>query len=103
MMALVEHVRTMPLNGVTVPTLVAYSRDDAVVDAEETRLAYERLGSSSKQLVEISASEDPEQHVIAGDIMSPGTTDEIVRSILNFLRMTPGLDIRVSSSVDSQR
>jgi hypothetical protein len=35
--------------------------------------------------------------------MSPGTTDEIVRSILNFLRMTPGLDIRVSSSVDSQR
>ena len=103
MMALVEHVRTMPLNGVTVPTLVAYSRDDAVVDAGETRLAYERLGSSSKQLVEISASEDPEQHVIAGDIMSPGTTDEIVRSILNFLRMTPGLDIRVPSSVDSQR
>ena len=103
MMALVEHVRTMPLNGVTVPTLVAYSRDDAVVDAGEIRLAYERLGSSSKQLVEISASEDPEQHVIAGDIMSPGTTDEIVRSILNFLRMTPGLDIRVSSSVDSQR
>jgi esterase/lipase len=103
MMALVEHVRTMPLNGVTVPTLVAYSRDDAVVDAGEIRLAYERLGSSSKQLVEISASEDPEQHVIAGDIMSPGTTDEIVRSILNFLRMTPGLDIGVSSSVDSQR
>ena len=57
---------------------------------EETRLAFARLGSSSKQSVEISASQDPAQHVIAGDIMSPGTTDEIARSILDFLRLTPG-------------
>ena len=90
MMALVEQVRTMPLDGLTVPTLVVYSREDAVVDPEETRLAFARLGSSSKQLVEISASQDPAQHVIAGDIMSPGTTDEIARSILDFLRLIPG-------------
>ena len=92
MMALVEHVRTMPLDGVTTPTLVAYSPEDAVVDPEETRLAFSRLGSTRKQLVEISGSEDPEQHVIAGDIMSPGTTDEVARSILDFLRLTPVLD-----------
>ena len=103
MMALVEHVRTMPLDAVTTPTLVAYSREDAVVDPEETRLAFARLGSSRKQLLEIPASGDPAQHVIAGDIMSPGTTDEIARSILDFLRLTPGLDIRVSSSGDIRR
>jgi esterase/lipase len=86
MMALVEHVRTMPLDGVTMPILVAYSREDTVVDPEETRLAFARLGSSRKQLVEISGSGDPAAHVIAGDIMSPGTTDQIARSILDFLR-----------------
>ena len=94
MMALVEHVRTMPLDGVTMPTLVAYSQEDAVVDPEETRLAFGRLGSSRKRLVEISGSEDPARHVIAGDIMSPGTTDELARSILDFLRLTPGLQGR---------
>ena len=94
MMALVEHVRTMPLDGVTVPILVAYSREDAVVDSEETRLAFGRFGSSHKQLVEISGSEDPARHVIAGDIMSPGTTDEIARSILDFLRLIPSLQRR---------
>ena len=94
MMALVEHVRTMPLDGVTVPILVAYSREDAVVDSEETRLAFGRFGSSRKQLVEISESEDPARHVIAGDIMSPGTTDEIARSILDFLRLIPSLQRR---------
>jgi esterase/lipase len=91
MMVLVEHVRTMPLDGVTVPVLVAYSREDAVVDPEETRLAFGRLGSSRKQLLEISGSGDPADHVIAGDIMSPATTDEIARSILEFLRAPPGL------------
>ena len=91
MMALVEHVRTMPLDGVTMPILVAYSREDTVVDPEETRLAFGRLGSSRKQLLEISGSGDPADHVIAGDIMSPATTDEIARSILEFLRAPPGL------------
>ena len=86
MMALVEHVRTMPLEGVTIPVLVAYSREDAVVDPEETRLAFERLSSPRKQLLEVSGSEDPADHVIAGDIMSPATTDQIARSILDFLR-----------------
>jgi len=95
MMALVEHVRTMSLDGVTIPVLVAYSRDDAVVDSEETRLAFERLGSSRKQLLEISGSGDPADHVLAGDIMSPATTDEIARSILEFLRAAPGLRDRL--------
>ncbi|MEE2899629.1 MAG: alpha/beta fold hydrolase [Gemmatimonadota bacterium] len=86
MMALVEHVRTMPLDTITVPTIVAYSAKDAVVDPAETLLAYERLGSPHKQLMEILDSGDHANHVLAGDIMSPGTTDEIARSIVDFLR-----------------
>jgi esterase/lipase len=97
MMALVEYVRTMPLDGVTVPVLVAYSREDTVVDPEETRLAFGRLGSSRKQLLEISGSGDPADHVIAGDIMSPATTDEIARSILEFLQAPLGLRGRLPS------
>jgi hypothetical protein len=46
MMALVEHVRTMPLDGVTMPILVAYSREDTVVDPEETRLASWKLAQT---------------------------------------------------------
>ena len=99
MMALVEHVRTMSLNGVTMPILVAYSGEDAVVDPEEIRLAFERLASSQKQLVEIPGSDDPGHHVIAGDIMSPGTTDRIVQSILDFVGAVPELRGRFPEAV----
>lgn len=85
MMGLVERVRTMDLEAVSTPALVLYSTDDEVVDPQATAELFGRLGSSPKRLVTFAGSSDPAQHILAGDIMSPGTNGEVVREVLLFL------------------
>ncbi len=85
MMALVEHVRTMDLGRVTVPTLVVYSPDDRVVDTGETERVIAALGTDRATVFLVETSGDPADHVIAGDIMSPATTDAVRERILEFL------------------
>jgi alpha-beta hydrolase superfamily lysophospholipase len=85
MMALVEYVRTMDLSGIEVPTLVLYSPDDVVVDATETeRVLGTLLGTEPRSYV-VEDSSDPSRHVLAGDILSPTSNDELLRTIMAFL------------------
>jgi alpha-beta hydrolase superfamily lysophospholipase len=85
MMALVQHVRSMDLERVRVPTLVVYSEADQVVDTEETARLLSALRGSRASAYLVERSGDPAAHVIAGSIMSPGTTDEVRVSIVEFL------------------
>ena len=84
MMALVEHVRSMDLARVRVPTLLVYSRADQVVDPDETARVLGGLGARPAVHV-LESSGDPAEHVIAGAIMSPGTTDMVRQRIRGFL------------------
>lgn len=85
MMALVEHVRSMDLERVRVPTLLVYSTEDQVVDPDETARVLGALGGEGPTVHVVEGSGDPAEHVIAGSIMSPGTTDAIRERILEFL------------------
>lgn len=85
MMALVDHVRSLEFEAIRAPTLVVYSPDDAVVDPEATRRELATLGGSGPAWYMVEESGDPADHVIAGDIMSPGTTDMIRERIGLFL------------------
>lgn len=84
MAALVEHVRGLDLSSVRVPTLVVYSRADRVVDARATEGALAVLGGDLSRLV-LERSGDPANHVIAGSIMSPGTTELVRAAVVDFL------------------
>jgi pimeloyl-ACP methyl ester carboxylesterase len=86
MMALVDLVRHADLARMTVPTLVLYSPEDQVVDPEEIRRRVSTFGSATVELVAVAGEEDPSHHVLAGDIVSPGTTDATVARMLAFLR-----------------
>jgi esterase/lipase len=88
MMALVEHVRSLDVGRVRVPTLVVYSRQDAVVDAAETERVLTGVGGAGPTFFVVEDSDDPQHHVIAGDIMSPGSTDQVRERILAFLEST---------------
>jgi esterase/lipase len=90
MMALVEHVRTSDLSRVTVPSLVIYVPQDRIVDARETERAYARLGSRRKTLFVLEDVDDPDRHVPAGDILSPGTTSLVEAQIAGFLGTVSG-------------
>lgn len=86
MMALVEHVRTSASIEATVPTLVLYARGDRVVDASETERVVARLDGTRLEVAPWEGAGDPQQHVLAGDILSPEGTDAVAARILAFLR-----------------
>jgi alpha-beta hydrolase superfamily lysophospholipase len=85
MMSLVDHVRSLESGALAVPTLVVYSLGDQVVDPAETERVMARLGEDPPAMYVVRGSSDPEQHVVAGAIMSPETTEEVRRRILDFL------------------
>jgi len=84
MMALVQHVRAMNMGRVRAPTLLAYSQADQVVDAQESTRLLPALGGGLT-VHEVERTGDPASHVIAGAIMSPGTTDELRERVVTFL------------------
>jgi alpha-beta hydrolase superfamily lysophospholipase len=86
MMGMVEVARRSDLGRVRAPVLVFYSTQDHIVDSSATERQFARFGSSQKRLVRIDHAEDPQQHVLAGDILSPNMTDEVVRRTHEFLR-----------------
>jgi len=85
MMALVEHVRTMDLSEVRVPTLVIYDPGDAVVDSDETERVMGTMSAARPVGVTYEGTRDPGRHVLAGDIISSESNDDVRQLILDFL------------------
>ncbi len=85
LMRLVRDVRALPLETVTVPVFVAYSKHDRVVAPRATRRALARLGSAEVHMHRVEGDGDPSHHVLAGDILSPATTESLAHEILTFL------------------
>ncbi len=83
MMATVKLGRSVRLEGITVPSLWLYTNRDDVVSLPELKKFYQRIGSVKKRLVQIP---DATGHVLAGAILSPGSTEEMVSLVSSFLR-----------------
>lgn len=87
MAALVAHADTLDYSSVDVPALFMFSDEDAVVSAQKTReIALEWGGEAELKIVTLGAGDDPFNHVIAGDIMSPGQNDKVINDILNWIK-----------------
>jgi len=89
---LVEVMRLVDLVGGRLPDtisqrlLVFYSRHDRVVSPTKISDAYAAVSAPSKALIDVSDASDPSHHVLAGDILSPGTTARLARQIVEFIR-----------------
>jgi esterase/lipase len=90
MMALVEHVRRMDLSAIDVPVLVVYSPQDEVVDPLETERSIQSMTSARVEVWRYEGAEDPSQHLLAGDILSPGSTGALANRIERFLASIEG-------------
>lgn len=86
MAAAVDLVREADPARVRSPVLIFYSPNDRVVSSRQIERFYQGLSVSPRALVDVEGSEDPQQHVLAGDILSPGTTDRLAARIVSFLR-----------------
>jgi esterase/lipase len=89
MMALVDLAREVELGDVTTPALLVASRGDRVVDPEASEARFRDLGAPLKELVWFEESQDPAQHVLAGDVLSPSSTGPLVETVLGFVERLP--------------
>jgi len=93
--ALVEMIRLVDYPRSKLPlqleqtVLAIYSPSDNVVDVSRITAAFEQLDSPRKQLLALKNSGDPGSHILAGDIMSPQTNQQVVEQITRFVE--PGV------------
>ncbi len=85
MQGLVELTQKTEVEMIDIPLLLIYSTKDEVVSSAASEALFQRYGAAQKQLAAIETSDDESNHVIAGDIMSPGTTGQVREVILSFL------------------
>ncbi|MDC1383098.1 lysophospholipase [Candidatus Puniceispirillum sp.] len=87
MAALVKAVDELNFADTDIPALFYYSPKDQVVIPTKTELFAERWGGISKSIkVELLPSDDVFSHVIAGDIVSPGQTQNAIKHMLAWIR-----------------
>ncbi|WP_170438698.1 alpha/beta hydrolase [Ruegeria arenilitoris] len=86
MSVLVDTVYALDFSGALVPALFWFSDDDQVVRPDLTHKVAEDWGApATVQTVTMGSGDDPQSHVIAGRLMSPGQTDATVAGILQWL------------------
>jgi alpha-beta hydrolase superfamily lysophospholipase len=88
MMHLVKQVGQLDLKAMQVPVLVLYSKKDTIVRPEVIEQRFEAWGARPRKLVSVD-TQDPNHHVLAGDALSPGTTDAVAAEIAAFVRALP--------------
>jgi alpha-beta hydrolase superfamily lysophospholipase len=85
--ALIGHVRAIDPAGAVVPALFLYSDTDRVIDTTLITPVAEAWGAAARaQRVTLRADDDPDGHVIAGDVLSPGQTASVARTIVEWVR-----------------
>ena len=86
MMALVRMARDIDPDALEVPVLSLYSPDDQVISPERILAWSARAPAGRWRSVIVEGSGDPDQHVLAGDILSPSTTSVVRDHMVDFFR-----------------
>lgn len=81
---LVSLAKKARVEEIETPVLFIFSPDDQVVRPEETRAMAARWRGKA-ETVEVTDSTDEAQHVITGDILSPGTNAELTGRISDWV------------------
>lgn len=89
-MRLVDRADRLARAPLSAPVLMMLSPEDTVISPAAARKAFAQLDAPHKELVEVSESGDPSNHILAGHILSPETTDDVVDEIVRFVRTHAG-------------
>ncbi len=85
MAALAKLAYEAPVEKATIPALFIFSNDDKVVRPDRTKEIAARWGGPHEE-VPVDGSGDPDNHVIAGDALSPSTTNFLAQRIVVWVR-----------------
>ncbi len=89
MMGLVSLVDNADFTAFKTPVLVLYSERDQIVNPDKIVERFAQIASPHKALQVMNDSGHSKHHVIAGDVLSPGTNDWAVETMLNFIDGLP--------------
>lgn len=90
MAALIREAKAADYSTAAMPALFIYSPDDQVIDpAAIPAIRDAWAGPVREELRKMGPGDDPNSHVIAGDILSPGQTAGTVDLILTWARTLP--------------
>lgn len=84
MAALVKHTAALPVEDITIPALFVFHPDDTVVDQSVTAAIAKRWGGPVT-VSPVETTDNPSNHVIAGDILSPSNNETIAAAIRQFV------------------
>lgn len=84
MARLVEIVRGLDFASIKVPALFLTAPDDTLVDPTETASIAARWGAPHAE-ISVPDSADPQKHILAGEIVSPATTDRLAGQIADWI------------------
>jgi len=88
LMGLVKMVNDADIENINTPTLMVYSSKDKAISVSAIPETFSRLGSEQKELVEFNATDDPDFHALAGDLLSPSSTEILADNIVTFIKKT---------------
>lgn len=86
MLALVRKTLGLNFEKVGIPALFYFSPDDKIVKASRTEQIARKWGGETR-ILRIAGSDvdDPDNHVITGEIMSPRQTDPCIKAVLEWV------------------
>jgi alpha-beta hydrolase superfamily lysophospholipase len=85
MMGAVKLGREADLAAIDAPMLIIYSQQDEVVNTDKVSAMFSALGRDDVVLLPVEDSDDSGNHVLAGDILSPNTTERLTVAVVDFL------------------
>ncbi|TGR71751.1 alpha/beta hydrolase, partial [Mesorhizobium sp. M2D.F.Ca.ET.223.01.1.1] len=85
MAGLTELAYAAPVEKAKIPALFIFSDSDKVVRPDRTREIAGRWGGAH-ELVPVDDNGDPDDHVIAGDVLSPQTTRFLTERIVVWVK-----------------
>lgn len=88
MAALIRTTLAANWSGISIPALALFSPDDRIADPTATETVLASWGAPT-MTVTVPASGDPQNHVIAGHILSPETTDALAERISAWISALP--------------
>jgi pimeloyl-ACP methyl ester carboxylesterase len=85
MSAQTKLARETRVEDIKIPTLFVFAETDKVVRPDLTKERIARWGGKTETLI-VENPDDPYQHVVAGDALSPNKTEEVAAKSLTFIQ-----------------
>lgn len=84
MAMLVDMANAVDVRKISIPSLFVYSPQDKVIQPELAKEKAANWGGPT-QIIEVTDSDDPNNHVIAGDALSPATTQRLAAQTADWI------------------